>query len=867
MHPQPLVSIILLCTGHPQPELALESIARQDYTNIEVLLVNASGRPQSTMAQLARSGSTPVRFCGEDDGLTRPQAWQMGLEQARGEFAGFLEDSDTFAPSHVSTLLQIALQHPDCLLVHARANVVAADGRSSDVIGSPLNRVLLYHQPLICLQASLARTRVLALGCAFDPTFLMSEDRDFLCQIAEFSDFVHCDAVTVRRETDARGPGARCRHDQAYYDNRLRAKWAGQAIVLSRRALLRCRDAFAAYGRGERDAARALFTGVLVDYPGDPNATHAMARLHFEAGELGDALRCARRAVEVNPQAAEFQLTLAQICEAHGLSEEAGAAASKALPNPVFQDAARSLLARVSLRQNPLTKPATVTAASASPAPSRNAPCPCGSGKRYKDCHGALGAARVAMPEAPPAAAVAESADNSPTALSGHPAPVPTGAQVLVGQAWQAWRRGEAFAARDILQRIDYESLPDADSVIQAAETYYQLGLYDRSYEILGQLDRFPDTPSGAALRDAVTKRLLQPLEYSSIARAVAQQLRPQALVPRHGSPQRAGGTVHVIAPLAGIGGVQHAALSLAETLRYKLEVRLWSTESLRETSPVTGNATVIDVESGNFPVGGTLAITGIHFEAGTWIATSNAAKIVLAANAHAVPTALERITEIREALPVVPLLLTSPSRAYRALTGFHEAAIEYPGINLAKFTPGQQLERADSKFVVGRHSRDAPEKHHPNDPSLYRRLMAGGCDVCVLGGLSLSAAFADDLDTTHLELLAVGSVPAERFLATLDCWIYRIHPHSFETFGLVVVEAMAMGLPVVLFSSNVGSAEIITNGVDGFLVNTEDEALAVIRELSGNRALAKQIGQAARLRAERFVAEQRRAVEDIYLA
>ncbi|MEP7183944.1 MAG: SEC-C metal-binding domain-containing protein, partial [Betaproteobacteria bacterium] len=25
--------------------------------------------------------------------------------------------------------------------------------------------------------------------------------------------------------------------------------------------------------------------------------------------------------------------------------------------------------------------------------PSRNAPCPCGSGRRYKDCHGALAAA------------------------------------------------------------------------------------------------------------------------------------------------------------------------------------------------------------------------------------------------------------------------------------------------------------------------------------------------------------------------------------------------------------------------------------------------------------------------------------------
>ena len=34
------------------------------------------------------------------------------------------------------------------------------------------------------------------------------------------------------------------------------------------------------------------------------------------------------------------------------------------------------------------------------PPASRNAPCPCGSGKRFKDCHGALGPTAVAV--APP---------------------------------------------------------------------------------------------------------------------------------------------------------------------------------------------------------------------------------------------------------------------------------------------------------------------------------------------------------------------------------------------------------------------------------------------------------------------------------
>src|SRR5438105_15850570 len=31
----------------------------------------------------------------------------------------------------------------------------------------------------------------------------------------------------------------------------------------------------------------------------------------------------------------------------------------------------------------------------------RNERCPCGSGKRYKECHGAIGATAVAEPEAP----------------------------------------------------------------------------------------------------------------------------------------------------------------------------------------------------------------------------------------------------------------------------------------------------------------------------------------------------------------------------------------------------------------------------------------------------------------------------------
>ena len=88
------------------------------------------------------------------------------------------------------------------------------------------------------------------------------------------------------------------------------------------------------------------------------------------------------------------------------------------------------------------------------------------------------------------------------------------------------------------------------------------------------------------------------------------------------------------------------------------------------------------------------------------------------------------------------------------------------------------------------------------------------------------------------------------------------VMPSHYESFGMVALEAMAMGRPVI--ASEVGGlAFLIRDGINGYHVPTRDpEALAErIYELLSNNQCREEMGRAARQNAERFnwsiIAEQ----------
>jgi len=79
-----------------------------------------------------------------------------------------------------------------------------------------------------------------------------------------------------------------------------------------------------------------------------------------------------------------------------------------------------------------------------------------------------------------------------------------------------------------------------------------------------------------------------------------------------------------------------------------------------------------------------------------------------------------------------------------------------------------------------------------------------------------------------------------------------------FEPFGLVLPEAMSCGLPVVAFDCPYGPSDIISDGVDGFLVKDRDvDAFAdKVCLLIENEALRRQMGQKGIASAQRYRAE-----------
>ena len=103
--------------------------------------------------------------------------------------------------------------------------------------------------------------------------------------------------------------------------------------------------------------------------------------------------------------------------------------------------------------------------------------------------------------------------------------------------------------------------------------------------------------------------------------------------------------------------------------------------------------------------------------------------------------------------------------------------------------------------------------------------------------------------DYVHL-----GRVPDSIFPQVYHQADVFVLPSLIEGFGLVILEAMAAGLPVIV-TQNTGGRDLVEDGVEGFIIPIRN--VKVLQErliyLSENPNVRRQMGQAARRKAERY--------------
>ncbi len=315
---------------------------------------------------------------------------------------------------------------------------------------------------------------------------------------------------------------------------------------------------------------------------------------------------------------------------------------------------------------------------------------------------------------------------------------------------------------------------------------------------------------------------------------------------------------IHLVNPFANaFGGSEQRTISLYEELKDRCKVLLWSEFDL--DGRLAGYPIQrIDARQGLGPSGGVLVIAGNYFPVGSWLQSARPRRTVLIANTFILEQ--HRYTTWHSLQSIGQPEIVYTSRLMSDWMGI-PGSLQPSLIDITQFAPQQRVE--SGRFVVGRLSRDVPEKHHPLDPEIYRALTGQGCQIRIMGGTCLAPQIRG---LERVELLHAGAEPATYFFQQLDCFFYRTSDAWLEAGGRVVAEAMACGLPIVCHRRG-GYTEWIDHGVNGLLFDTQEEALALLLRLKNDIGMRKSLGGAARNTAEQlFSRDARERVAQYYL-
>ena len=203
-----IVSVLIRTMDRPSLQAAIASVVAQSFSGWEIILVNASGHPLTSLPRGIAERVTQTLEPGRP--LGRSAAANALLDAARGTYAVFLDDDDQLLPDHLHKLA-VALE-ADLPLIAAYGDVRATLVPGNDDLDTRIHvyqrefdRSLLQFQNYLPIHSMMFRMEAVRRPTVsrFDEDLALFEDWDFWLQLAAKGEFKRVPGVSALYELDA----------------------------------------------------------------------------------------------------------------------------------------------------------------------------------------------------------------------------------------------------------------------------------------------------------------------------------------------------------------------------------------------------------------------------------------------------------------------------------------------------------------------------------------------------------------------------------------------------------------------------------------------------------------------------------------
>ena len=501
---------------------------------------------------------------------------------------------------------------------------------------------------------------------------------------------------------------------------------------------------------------------------------------------------------------------------------------------------------------------------------SRNALCPCGSGRRYKDCHGALSSVAAPSIESDQQASVA------PPVRSLYRPAAPDWDHLAESERAACGLLMERALKHQVAGRLAEAAANYEQVLTQAPETHdalHMLGAIELRRGNFAEAKKlilaalrlrppYPDIEHNLRMAEDLERaarvdagRPATPREglcEKALPALVDLALRPKLLRPgaqpadaAHRSPQ----PIHLI---AGVSESNDDGAWLLRRLAALLAADrpiVWARAHERSAAPPSGP---LAPDTADFPDGGTHVFVGIEFDGADWINRGQSERVIVFCQPAPPSECLRQLRAIsRDGARAVELVF--PSRAMARRFGVGHAVLPPP--IAADSEIDLPTPRRFAAGLIGRHWQG----------------VSPGEDAEFLRGVATASRVLELYDPGALRYV-VGGEPAVRcrtrgaialraFMRSVDCILHTGGKWWLEGDGREFLMAMAAGVPIIAPRASL-FAEYIEHGVDGLLYGERGEAPELIAALRSDPARRRALGQAARAKVAPLIAPERAAEE-----